>query len=65
MSPVLGLSLDDALSLLKEEGYTIETVEVSSKKGTDGTDPRVISFKQRDERTVILHYAFFVTELTD
>lgn len=65
MSTVVGLRLDDALSYLVGEGYTVKTVEVSSKKGTDGTDARVISQKQLDEHSVVLYFAYFVTELTD
>ena len=65
MSPVLGWRLDDAAAYLTGEGYSVETVEGSSKKGTDGSDVRVISLKQPDEHSVVLYYARFVTELTD
>ena len=63
MSSVLGWPLEEAVACLRGEGFSVVTREVSSKKGTDGNDARVIAQKAADDGQVVLSYAFFKTEL--
>lgn len=60
MRSVLGLPLEEAVALLTLDGYRVETVETRSKKGTGGTDNRVVRQQERDG-TVQLLYAAFIT----
>ncbi|HPF54241.1 MAG TPA: hypothetical protein P5116_07565 [Eubacteriales bacterium] len=61
MTCVLGRKLDEALTLLTNEGYTVETVEVRSRKGTAGSDARVIKQELLSPNALRLHFSLFDT----
>ncbi len=63
MTDVLGFPLDEALCLLTNEGYTLETLESRSRRGVEGTDKRVIRQITLGNGHVQLVYAVFMTEL--
>lgn len=51
--------MDEAIAILKGEGYVVTTVEVSAKKRIDDGTPRVIKQKL-DGNTVELSYSLFM-----
>ena len=60
---VLGLELSDAVRRLEQAGYTVVCEAVSSRKGMDGNEARVI--RQREQgRCVKLMYSIFKTDYT-
>ena len=59
MTSVLGYHLDEAIAILKGEGYAVTTVEVSAKKRIDDGTPRVIK-QTLDGNTVELSYSLFM-----
>ena len=61
MTELLGLPLDEAVRRLEAAGETVTCVEVSSRKGSTGTDARVIQTERVAGKTV-LRYARFQTE---
>lgn len=65
MTDVLGLPLEEAIGLLKGEGYTVICCEVRSKKGVpDGSDKRVIRVRTGNTAdTVYLAYSVFKTDI--
>lgn len=56
---MLGLDVESAVKMLKTEGYNVELVELSSRKGVDGNEVRVIRQRLTDHGAVPL-----VAELT-
>lgn len=68
MINVLGLALSQAVSLLEAEGYAVETVEVSSKKGVQGNERRVVRQQalpvlSGGPKRICLTYAVFLTDV--
>lgn len=68
MSGVLGLELSTAVALLEKEGYTVVTVEVSSKKGVAGNERRVVRERvlpaePGQPKRICLTYAVFQTDV--
>ena len=65
MINVLGLRLEDAVSLCEAEGRSVISIEVRSKKGVpDGSDKRVIRVRTDEAaNTVYLAYSVFKTEI--
>ncbi len=69
MSSVLGLELLAAVALLEQEGYTVVTTEVSSKKGVAGNERRVIRERSLPDepgqpKRICLTYAVFSTDVS-
>ena len=65
MTDVLGLELDAAVQRLMREGLSVATEEVRSRKGTGGSENRVVRQTVMGDGRVVLTYAAFVTELAD
>ena len=68
MISVLGLPLSEAVALLEAEGYAVETVEVSSKKGVQGNERRIVRQKELPvlpggPKRICLTYAVFLTDV--
>ena len=63
MTVLLGLPLGQATELLKREKIPFVLREVRSKKGTDGSDLRVIRQTEKPDGTMELCYAAFRTRL--
>lgn len=61
MISVLGLPLQEACSRLEQENVRIVRQEVRSKKGTGGSDLRVIRQKELVGDAIELSYAAFIT----
>jgi hypothetical protein len=55
---VLGLDLETAEALLREDGKPVRLVEVRSKKGGKGADRRVIKTSATESETVVYWSAF-------
>lgn len=55
---MLGLDLETAEALLKAEGKAIRLVEVRSKKGSKGSDRRVIKTAETETETIVWWSAF-------
>ncbi len=69
MKSVLGLELAAAVALLEKEGYTVITMEVSSKKGVPGNERRVVRERALPEepeqpKRICLTYAVFQTDVS-
>lgn len=62
---VLGLPLEEVISLYESEGYKVVCTEVRSKKGVpDGNDKRVIRVRRDDAaKAVFLAYSVFKTSV--
>ena len=67
MTDVRGFELQLAESILRAEGYNVESREVSSMKGVaGGCDKRVIRVRLvESEKTVYLAYSIFKTRVTE
>ena len=65
MIRLLGLRLEEAITLLEAEGRKVSCIEVRSKKGVpDGSDKRVIRVRTGDTAdTVYLAYSVFKTDI--
>ena len=68
MISVLGLPFSEAVALLEAEGYAVETVEVSSKKGVQGNERRIVRQKELPvlpggPKRICLTYAVFLTDV--
>lgn len=66
MISVLGYELSRAIDLLQQAGCTVETAEVSSRKGQPGNERRVIreqmlALPAGDTPRICLTYAVFST----
>ena len=69
MSSVLGLELSCAMALLESEGYTVDTLEISSKKGVAGNESRVLReralpLEPSQPKRICLTYAVFSTDVS-
>lgn len=63
MRNVEGLELTAAISALEAEGIHADTVEVSSRKGVDGNERRVVRAIQTGENSAELTFAVFKTRI--
>lgn len=63
MTDTVGLRLDTACERLRACGYEVETVLVSSKKGQQGNELRVIKQELIGNRAII-YYSHFITQTT-
>lgn len=63
MKNVLGLRLDCAAERLQADGKPVRLIEVRSKKGGKGTDPRVIKTVETDTETIV-YWSSFKTDVT-
>jgi hypothetical protein len=62
LTNVLGFKLDAAVETLREQGFSVELVQVRSRKGVpDGDDPRVIGQKLTEPNRMEIRYAVFRT----
>lgn len=63
MTDVIGLMTSVAKERLQAEGFSIATVAVHSRKGSNGDDSRVLRQFEPDERGVVrLDISTFLTE---
>ncbi len=62
MTNVLGYELDNAVEILENEGYDLNLVMVSSKKGLNGNEKRVIRQKKVESGAIELSYSVFKTD---
>jgi hypothetical protein len=60
---VEGLELSLAVAALESEGMAVKTVEVSSRKGVNGNERRVVRARQTGENSAELTYAVFKTSV--
>lgn len=65
MTSVLGLPLGTAEELLKSEGIGFRLTEISSRKGSEGTDFRVIGERTEEDGSVLILYAGFQTAIKE
>lgn len=63
MRNVEGLELSAAINALEADGIQVTTLEVSSRKGVDGDERRVVSAKQTGENSAELTFAVFKTRI--
>lgn len=61
MRNVEGLELSVAVSELEKRGIRAQTLEVSSRKGVDGNERRVVRAIQTGDSTAVLTWAWFKT----
>lgn len=61
MRSVEGLELSVAVSELEKRDIMVETLEVSSRKGVDGNERRVVRAIQTGDSTAVLTWAWFKT----
>lgn len=62
MTDVLGFPLEEAIKILKAEGFEVILKGTFCKKGPAGNDDRVISQKLQSEGSVLLYYSGFKTK---
>ena len=55
MRNVEGLELSAAINALEADGIQVTTLEVSSRKGVDGDERRVVRAKQTGENLSLIH----------
>lgn len=63
MKRILGLPVDEAILECEKEGVSFRLEEVSSRKGCEGNDARVISAVPEKNGYLVLTYANFLTEI--
>ena len=63
MRNVEGLELSAAINALEADGICVSTIEVSSRKGVDGDERRVVCAKQTGENSAELTFAVFKTRI--
>lgn len=65
MISVLGLSVREAERRLAAEGVCAVLTEVRSRKGTGGSDARVVRQQLRSDGAAVLTYALFAGGLSE
>lgn len=63
MRNVEGLELSAAINALEADGIQVTTLEVSSRKGVDGDEWRVVRAKQTGKNSAELTFAVFKTRI--
>lgn len=63
MRNVEGLELSAAINALEADGIQVTTIEVSSRKGVDGDERRVVRDKQTGKNSAELTFAVFKTRI--
>ncbi len=64
MISVLGLDLEEASRLLREQGYTLRLTQTRSRKGVEGNSARVLRQRTLSSGEVELVYSIFKTDYT-
>ena len=63
MTDVLGFEVHNATELLAREGYAVTCAQVSSKKGMQGNEARVVRVRRTGDDSIELTYAVFKTDI--
>lgn len=63
MKNIEGFELSKAIAALNAEGIQAQTLEVSSRKGVDGNEKRVVRAMQTGEGTALITWAWFKTRV--
>jgi hypothetical protein len=62
LTSVLGFPLDDAVAALAKEGFSVDTVEVRSRKGVAGGSEARVVRQRMNGRNATLYYSIFKTQ---
>ncbi len=63
MTQVLGYPLDEAVTILEQQGFQVVLKEARCRKGPTGDDKRVIRQQQAGTHSVELTFADFLTRI--